>query len=184
MHLAYRIVPAREQDLRHLPPIELAAAKLLRGHAPESVLNETTDVQHFRRALTAGRLWVALTRDVPVGFAHVELLTSGNPHLEELDVHPSHGRRGLGRRLVATVCDWVVRQGHSAITLTTFRALPFNMKFYASCGFQEVPAAELEPELVALSKNEAERGLAADHRLVMRWAAPASVVVTDNPRNR
>ena len=38
----YAIGLARTGDLPRLPLIELAAAQLLRGHAPESVLNETT----------------------------------------------------------------------------------------------------------------------------------------------
>ncbi len=152
-----------------MPVIELAAAQLLVGHAPESVLHETTNVRHFRQALAGGRLWVAVTGHIPVGFAHVELLPSGAPHLEEIDVHPSHGRQGLGRRLVGATCDWVTRQGHPAITLTTFRDVPFNMRFYASCGFHEVSAADLGSELRAIVKNEAERGLAPERRVVMRW---------------
>lgn len=173
MRPTYRIRPAAEQDLHFLPVIELAAAKLLVGHAPESVLNETTSIRQFRQALTGGRLWVAATGHIPVGFVHIELLPSGAPHLEEIDVHPSHGRQGLGRGLVAAACDWVARQGHAAISLTTFREVPFNMKFYASCGFHEVPAADLDPELAAIVENEAERGLAAERRVVMRWRSPA-----------
>jgi GNAT superfamily N-acetyltransferase len=169
MRPTYRIIPARAQDLPFLPVIELAAAKLLVGHAPESVLNETTSIRHFRQALTGGRLWVAVTGDIPVGFVHVALLPSGAPHLEEIDVHPSHGRQGLGRRLVATACDWVAGQGHPDVTLTTFREVPFNMNFYASCGFREVSGADLEQELAAIVKAEAERGLAPERRVVMRW---------------
>lgn len=171
MRPTYRIVPATEQDLPFLPVIELAAAKLLIGHAPESALSETTSIRHFRQALAGGRLWVAVTGHIPVGFVHVELLPSGAPHLEEIDVHPSHGRQGLGRQLVATACDWVARQGHAAITLTTFRDVPFNMSFYARCGFHEVPGAELTPELAAIVKSEAERGLEAERRVVMRWSS-------------
>jgi GNAT superfamily N-acetyltransferase len=169
MRPTYRILPASEQHLQFLPVIELAAASLLVGYAPESVLNETTSVRHFRRAAAGGRLWVAVTDHLPVGFVHVELLPSGAPHLEEIDVHPRHGRQGIGRRLVATACDWVARQGYSAISLTTFRDVPFNMKFYASCGFHEVPETELEPELAAIVQSEAERGLAPQRRVVMRW---------------
>lgn len=172
MSANYQIVLARDRDLPFLPIIERAAAKLLIGHAPESVLNDTTSMRHFRQALAGGRLWVAVISDIPVGFVHVVLLGSGAPHLEEIDVHPSHTRRGLGRRLVATACDWVTRQGHSAITLTTFREVPFNMKFYASCGFHEVPAAELSPELATIVRREAERGLAPERRVVMRWRCP------------
>lgn len=169
----YRIIEARERDLPFLPVIELAAAKLLVGHAPESALTETTDLEHFRQARAGGRLWVAASGDLPVGFAHVVLLGSGAAHLEELDVHPSHGRRGLGRRLVSVACDWA-RHRSSSLTLTTFRAVPFNMRFYASCGFQEVPCSELDAELSALVASEAQRGLAPERRVVMRWRSPLS----------
>ena len=46
---AYSIRPAQAEDVPALSAIELAAAQLLRGHAPESVLAETTDVGRFAR---------------------------------------------------------------------------------------------------------------------------------------
>lgn len=165
----YRILAAREGDLEFLPGIELAAATLLANSAPESVLDETTPEEKFRSALVNGRLWVALAADAPVGFAHVELLTSGAPHLAEIDVHPEHGRRGLGKRLVAAVCDWTKRSGHGEITLTTFRDVRFNMPFYQSCGFEEVPRPALRAELREIIEDEARRGLDPARRVVMRW---------------
>jgi len=63
-----------------LPAIELAAAAMLTGHAPESVLSETTSEQDFSEAQAQKRLWVALAEDSPVGFAHVELLEPGGAH--------------------------------------------------------------------------------------------------------
>jgi hypothetical protein len=39
---AYIITRARRADLRHLAAIELAAARMLVGHAPDAVLNEIT----------------------------------------------------------------------------------------------------------------------------------------------
>jgi GNAT superfamily N-acetyltransferase len=172
MRPTYRIIEARERDLPFLPVIELAAARLLVGHAPESVLTETTGLDRFRDAQARGRLWVALTAEIPVGFVQVNLLRSGAPHLEEIDVHPSHGRQGLGRRLVATACDWTTRNGHQSITLTTFRDIPFNMRFYANCGFAEVRPADLDAELADIVANEARRGLAPERRVVMRWQSP------------
>jgi ribosomal protein S18 acetylase RimI-like enzyme len=93
----YSITTARPQDLARLPAIELAAARLLAGHAPESVLNETTSLDALQKAQREGHLWVALLDEVAVGFAHVEVIEDGAAHLEEIDVHPAHGRRGLGR---------------------------------------------------------------------------------------
>jgi GNAT superfamily N-acetyltransferase len=164
----YTIDVARPRDLPALAAIELAAAALLEGHAPASVLNETTDEAELRHAQAEGRLWVALDGDVPVGFAQVEILAPNLPHLEELGVHPAHGRRGIGAALVRTVCDWAERSGYAALTLTTFRAVPFNMPFYAKLGFEEVPASELRPEIAAIVRDEAARGLAVERRVVMR----------------
>ncbi|RYZ09078.1 MAG: GNAT family N-acetyltransferase [Myxococcales bacterium] len=169
MRPTYRITTARSADVPFLSVIELAAGGLLAPYAPEPVLKETTPEPRFREALQAGRLWVALTSETPVGFAHVELLPSGLPHLEQVGVHPSHGRQGLGTRLVTAVCDWAERQRHARLTLTTFRDAPFNMPFYAKLGFTELPAEELEQELTALVAEEASRGLDPMRRVVMRW---------------
>ncbi|MGH9222075.1 MAG: GNAT family N-acetyltransferase, partial [Vicinamibacterales bacterium] len=89
-----------------MPAIELAAATSLAGHAPASVLAETTSQAELEDAQQCGYLWVARADEVPVGFAHVKVLEPGIAHLEEIDVHPEHGRRGIGRRLVITVCRW------------------------------------------------------------------------------
>ena len=84
----YRIVAARRRDLYLLAAIELAAAQLLRGHAPETVLAEVTSEDVLRDAQREGRLWVALAGDVPVGFAHVELF-------EPNAIVEDEARRGL-----------------------------------------------------------------------------------------
>jgi hypothetical protein len=64
----YSIVAARPGDVAALGAIELAAAQLLRGHAPDSVLDEVFDEDEFREAQSEG--------DTPVGFAVVELLAT------------------------------------------------------------------------------------------------------------
>jgi GNAT superfamily N-acetyltransferase len=169
----YTITLARPRDVPKLAGIELAAATLLDGHAPASVLNESTDEAELREAQAEGRLWVALDSDVPVGFAHVHMLAPDMPHLEEVDVHPGHGRRGIGAQLVRAACDWAARSAHGTLTLTTFRALPFNMPFYAKLGFEESPTSALRPELAAVVRDEAARGLAIERRVVMSYRTKA-----------
>lgn len=169
----YVIRSARPEDIPALSPIELAAAKLLKEHAPDSVLAETTDERTFLDAAAAGMLWVAAAGSTPVGFALVRMLAADLPHLEEIDVHPAHGRRGLGTLLVRAVCDWAEASGHAALTLTTFRAVPWNFPFYARMGFAEVPRAHLRPELAALVIGEERRGLAAETRAVMAYQCRA-----------
>jgi len=164
----YAIVAARARDLSSLPGIELAAAAMLAAWLDEDALAETTSLAQLEHACRAGQLWVALgDDDAPVGFAYAELLEPAFVHLEEIDVHPDHGHRGLGRRLLATVCTWAEKEGYRGVTLTTFRDPPWNMPFYASAGFEVVPPAELRPALAAVFQREAVRGLDPARRVVM-----------------
>ena len=167
--LRYEIARARPEHLGRLAAIELAAAQLLRGHAPESVLNEVTDGDTLADAARHERLWVVLAGDAPVGFAHVEMLADDLPHLEEVDVEPSHGQRGLGTALVRTVCEWATAAGFPMLTLTTFRFVPWNMPFYTRLGFVEIPLDLLRPELAAVVSDETSRGLAPETRVVMAY---------------
>ena len=168
MKPVYKITAARPNDLLLLPGIELAAAKLLAGHAPESVLTETTSQEDLKGAQSHGHLWVALADDVPVGFAHVEVLEPTVAHLEEIDVHPEHGRRGLGRRLVKAICAWAATAGYRSVTLTTFRDVPWNMPFYARLGFEVIPSQELSPALLLVVEDETRRGIDPTRRVAMR----------------
>ena len=164
----YKIAAARPSDLPLLPAIEVAAATLLAGHAPASVLTETTSQADLEEAQRLGRLWVALAEDVPVGFAHIEVLEPTVAHLEEIDVHPDHGRRGVGTELVLSVCRWAAANGYSRVTLTTFRDVPWNMPFYARLGFEEIPPEELSLGLRSVIEDETRRGLDPSRRVAMR----------------
>jgi GNAT superfamily N-acetyltransferase len=165
----YSIRPAQAEHIPALAAIELAAAQLLRGHAPEFVLAETTDERTFADAVRDGRLWVASTGNMPVGFALVKMLAYDLPHLEEIDVDPSHGRRRLGTALVRAVCGWATVSGYVMLTLTTFRAVAWNLPFYTRLGFEEIPRETLRPELAAAVSEEADRGLDPDTRVVMGY---------------
>lgn len=133
------------------------------------MLNETTSREDLLEAQRDGRLWVALgDDDVPVGFAHVEVLEPSVAHLEEIDVHPDHGQRGLGTRLVMAICAWAATAGYRSMTLTTFRDVPWNMPFYAKLGFEVVPPHDLGLALQAVVRDETRRGLDPTRRVVMR----------------
>jgi ribosomal protein S18 acetylase RimI-like enzyme len=107
-----------------------------------------------------------------VGFAHVELIEPDAAHLEEIDVHPDHGRRGLGTQLVSAVCEWAAKQGYGSVTLTTFRDVPWNMPFYARLGFQVIRSDQLSPALAVVIADEARRGLPTASRVAMRRMTP------------
>lgn len=170
----YAIVRAGPEHVAALAGIELAAARMLEGHAPEAVLNEATDERTLADAVRDGRLWVALEDNAPVGFALVQMLADDLPHLDEIDVEPSCGRRGIGTALVRAVCDWAAASGFSMLTLTTFRDVPWNMPFYVRLGFVEIPDDVLRPELAAVVADEAARGLAPQTRAVLAYRCTAA----------
>jgi GNAT superfamily N-acetyltransferase len=165
----YRIRPASSQDIPLLPEIERAAGRLFAGlDLVQDSEDHTVLVGELKYAQQAGRLWVAagpLGR--PVGFA-LAAVVDGLAHLEELDVHPQHGRRGLGTALVERVCEWAKSAGFAAITLSTFRDVPWNAPFYARLGFRAMAEDELTEELLRLRETEAGKGLPIDARVVMR----------------
>jgi len=175
----YSIVLARPEHLSEIPNIELAAARLLSGHAPESVLGETTSDSVLQEAVRQGHLWVALAGNAPVGFAHVEIIDAGTAHLEEIDVLPAHGRRGLGTRLVTEVCEWAASAGYHSVTLTTFRDVRWNRPFYERLGFRVIPDAELSAALRAIVEDETRRALDPSRRVVMERPCGQTLEVCD-----
>jgi GNAT superfamily N-acetyltransferase len=163
------IEPARAEDLAKLAGIELEANTLFEGRGLAGVVaDDATSLAELSHAHAAGLLWVARAPDgEPIGFALLEFV-DGQPHLEEIDVHPAHGRRGVGRALLEAVLAWARGAGHHAVTLTTFRDVPWNAPFYARMGFRTLAPAELAPGLAALVRDEAARGLDPAQRVVMR----------------
>jgi GNAT superfamily N-acetyltransferase len=90
-----------------------------------------------------------------VGFACVDIVDDV-AHLWQLSVHPSHGRQGIGRALVQAVCEWAVCNGYPAVTLTTFRNVPWNAPFYRRLGFRVLH--DLPPGLNGIREHEREIG--------------------------
>jgi GNAT superfamily N-acetyltransferase len=173
MCAGYEIRRARAGEERFLPQVERAAARLYEewmdvlGLTEKGMENVTT-VEEFRQAQEIGHLWIAVSdSNRPVGFALVREL-DGDAHLKELNVAPSHGRRGLGSRLLATVCEWAREAGYSAVTLSTFREVPWNGPFYRRHGFRALEFDELTEGLRELIELERRRGLRTDLRAIMR----------------
>jgi GNAT superfamily N-acetyltransferase len=162
-------VHAEEEHLPFLPAIERAASRLFDGWGlSDAVLADETSDADFLAAQSEGLLWVALAPSgEPVGFAFAERLADG-AHLDELDVHPDHGRRGVGALLVRRVCEWARSEGLPCVTLTTFTDIPWNATFYERLGFRALAGDELCEDLAELVREEAERGLEPERRVVMR----------------
>jgi len=92
----------------------------------------------------------------------------GMAYVEELDVVPAHGRRGLGSRLLGHVFAWGAAQGCAAVTLSTFRDVPWNGPFYRRHGFRDLAPEEWTPGMPAIRQREIAVGLKPDARVFMR----------------
>ena len=165
----YYIRLARHADLSALPDIERAANTLFANYGlAEQLSNVLTPIELLREGVKTDRLWVAADEnDQPVGFALANVV-GDNAHLDELDVHPAHGRRSLGTLLVEAICDWARASGYHTITLTTLRHIPWNAPWYQRLGFRVLDDNELSPALRDLLREEIQRGLPADQRVAMQ----------------
>lgn len=164
---AHDIGLAAAGELHLLPDIERRACELFRTVPATAALPlYLTGHRDFEAAQRADLLWVARFHGQPVGFALVEPL-DGGLHLEELDVLPEHGGRGVGRALVETVIHHA--EAHQKVlTLCTFRDVPWNAPWYARLGFRELSSAEQWPGLAARVAEEAAHGLPPALRVVMQ----------------
>jgi len=170
----YDIRLAIPEDVAALPEIERLAGLLFKTYPedlgiPEAMYEEPNSVEAFAAAQAAGRLWVATTAGGElVGFALVIEL-DGYAHLDEIDVLPSHGGQGIGSALLAAVCSWAKDTGYRAVTLRTFRDVPWNEPFYQSRGFRIVDSSVLSAAHRGLEASERQRGLRTDCRVTMAY---------------
>ncbi|MFF0869573.1 GNAT family N-acetyltransferase [Nonomuraea sp. NPDC003560] len=152
---------AAPDELAGLISVELAADKLFEqaGIVFPAGTTMVEDVTDATSVLVEG--------DPPAGFALIGRV-DGNLHLDQLAVHPDHMRQGIGGRLVEAVADHARAVGAPAVTLTTFRDVPWNAPWYERHGFAVLPEAEWGPELRALVEHERELGIEVAPRVVMR----------------
>jgi GNAT superfamily N-acetyltransferase len=119
-------------------------------------------------ALRAGLLWCALDAGgAVVGYAIACRADNDCLHLDEIDVHPAHQRRGIGRALVEAVRARAEADGAARLTLTTFRFVPWNMPWYARLGFIALEESAQPTGLRSIYEEEIARGLARERRVGM-----------------
>ncbi|MBW8368882.1 MAG: GNAT family N-acetyltransferase [Arenimonas sp.] len=147
-------------DFHSMLEIEIAAATLF----PTSVLPEDVgrsgSPEEIRAAIGADLAWVAdAEQDGVVGFLVGETVGTAM-HIVEMDVLPSHGRRGIGGLLLEHSVAQARAMGLHEITLTTFQNIPWNAPFYAKHGFKVVCSVNHYPHLDRALRREAALGLA------------------------
>ncbi len=165
----YTIRRPTQAELSLLPAIEVAAAQLFlpTQHAfiaawPPASLDD------LHAYFAWNGVWVAAdAHDIPVGFALANIIDH-EVYLSELDVHPAHGQRGLGRGLIGAVAAWGKAQGYCSMNLLTFNDIAWNALFYARLGFRALTEAECGTELTTIAQSHIAAGLPASARVAMR----------------
>jgi GNAT superfamily N-acetyltransferase len=160
--------PAAPADAPALPAIEASAGALFEtipelawvsGHAP-------TSAEAHLAFIAEGISYVAEDEGALVGFL-VGSFHGGDLYIDELSVAAGYQRRGFGQALIAAADAHARAAGYTRLTLTTFRAVPWNGPYYRRLGFREFSPAPAS-YLGAILAREAARGL--PDRCAMRRA--------------
>ncbi|BFI96848.1 MAG: hypothetical protein RSP_23580 [Rhodanobacter sp.] len=186
--MSFRIERARLAQAGALCGIERAAQELFRHHpAGPSYAAAPMDAQSLADAIDAGRVWVALDENGgAVGFVGVAI-EGGEAGIAEIDVLPSHGRRGIGAALLEHACAWAAESGYPSMVLGTLSDVPWNAPFYARHGFEAIDPELYTPALAEHHAHDRASGFPMHLRVYMRrrlqaspdgwtrWPAPAKL---------
>jgi GNAT superfamily N-acetyltransferase len=152
------IRPARPDDLPHIEAISASAAETFARYGqPLGDQSSPMSPEHCEGPLAAGLLWIAEDDGGPIGFLAAEI-TGDALYVAEIDVVMERQRHGHGRRLMQTAIDAARARGLAAVTLETFRTIPWNGPFYASLGFTELPPDQLTAHLAGAIAMQVAHG--------------------------
>lgn len=172
--MSFVVRRARQNDAAALPAIERSAAELFRTDSPLAWLADTdvaSAAQH-RQAIDNAHVWVAENTSAQlIGFIRAQDV--GNQlHIEELSVSLAFQGQGAGRQLLLAAIEHARLQHMHAVTLTTFRDVPWNAPFYQRMGFVVIAPGEHEAHLLDALQKEIEQGFAVERRCAMRLKLP------------
>lgn len=153
-------------DVEYIPMIESQAGELFRKIGMDSIADAPVpSLELVTRYVEERRLWVYDDGAGPVAFV-VASVVDDCAHIVQVSVVPERRGESLGAALIDEVESWARSHGLCALTLTTFRDVPWNEPYYQRIGFSEVrppPGSELA-DLVC----EEARELDAAARVTMR----------------
>ncbi len=164
------IRPARDHDVPLLPGIERNSGGIFRQVPGLAwIADDAVQSEEQHRALIADGLALVAEEQGAgvVGFLN-GAVTPDALHLWQLAVHGDWQRRGIGRALIEAAERHAAGLGLSALTLTTFRDVPWNEPYYRRLGFVTLDGADLGPRLRAVLESEGRAGMPLARRCAMR----------------
>ena len=165
------IRPATHDDIEAARDVERAAGQRFRDVGMADIAeHEPMPADAMATYVDDGRAWVAEAGGTVVGYVLVDVV-DGCAHVEQISVSPDHQGRGHARALLDEVERWAAGRGMPALTLTTFRDVPWNRPLYEHLGFAVL--TDLPPELEARVEHEhTAYGLDRSGRVAMRREVP------------
>ncbi|WP_309645990.1 GNAT family N-acetyltransferase [Phenylobacterium sp.] len=161
-----RLRAAELADIEPVRAIERAsAARFLGTERAWLADDDPTDAETLAERVGQGGLLVACDGATPVAFVMFRE-AEGCGYIEQVDVLPSHERRGIGARLIEAVAEAARMRGWPALTLSTFKDVPFNAPYYRRLGFEDVQI--LTPGMAEIRAEHEARGLDESSRVFMR----------------
>lgn len=166
MTASFSLRPAHPTEIEQVREIERTSATRFLGTDRAAIADdEPTDAETLARRVRSGGLLVAEVAGAPIAFVMFREVEAC-AYIEQIDVLPSHARRGIGAALLDEVAAVARVRGWSALTLSTFKDVPFNAPYYRRLGFAEIEA--LTPGMAAIRAQHQARGLDETARVFMR----------------
>ena len=162
--------PAILKDASFLPDLEKSAGEAFRSVPGLEWIadDEVMSADLHETYIDEGTVWVAESSDQLVGFITTRLESDEKSlHIIELSVESGQQGKGIGRKLMNAAMEFASKQSLRALTLTTFRDLAFNEKFYQKLGFQTLDPDKISPRLHEILIGEAESEIPAERRCAM-----------------
>jgi GNAT superfamily N-acetyltransferase len=165
---AFSIRLARPEDAEALPGIEREATTAFADDPDSAAIDPARVIpaDEHRRLIARGHCLIAEAQGDIVGFLAARPC-GREVHIQEMDVLPRWQGQGIGAVLLRACLIDAGNAGFRAVTLTTFRDLPWNGPFYTRIGFVEVEDLTAHPRLAGEIAAEIEAGLPAQRRIAM-----------------
>jgi len=164
-----RIRAGLATDIDTVREIERISATRFTGTGLDT--GEPTDVATLTERLSMGGLIVACEGDDNrvagfVMFCEVD----GCGYIEQIDVLPSHAGRRIGAALLDAAAEVAKLRGWHALTLSTFKDVPWNAPYFRRLGFAEIADEHLPPALISIRADHVAHGVDEKLRIFMRRA--------------
>ena len=160
---------AEPKDAAMLPDIERSAGHLFRKAPGLEWIAEghVMTVDQHLPAILAQSAWVACEGQTPVAFLSAERALD-ILHIREISVLTRMMGKGIGRRLIEAAISAARASSLSALTLTTFRDVPWNEPYYQGLGFETLAPERLDARLKSILAEEVSEGLPEKRRCAMQ----------------